>query len=319
MSDNTENPQQPQPIEDPVTAHLINEQQNLFSPNLEHANCCQLLWAPFWTLLPWIQSIAHASGNTSTATERISGNIDKFTNREPKLDISPPEKFAGSPEKVDAFVNALVLYFKGKKIKTDEGRIIYALSMVVGGTNDVATNWADLQQKLIIEEDDSRLKTWKDFCDALVSYFKYLSTIDELQTKLTNLKQGKGTADEFITQFKAIMGGTAFDDEALLYWFKLGLNNGLRKLVWSLRPMLTTLKEWMNKVSNQNHTYCMDQEYQAHKRGSGSAQTGKANKTPVNNHAVATRKTIEVKRETVTTTPDPNAMDIDVMKKKGQC
>ncbi|KAJ8089240.1 hypothetical protein PM082_014488 [Marasmius tenuissimus] len=130
--------------------------------------------------------------------------------------------------------------------------------MVVGGTNDVATNWADLQRKLIVEEDDSRLKTWKDFRDALVAYFKYSSTKDELQTKLTNLKQGKGTADEFIMQFKAIMGGTAFDDEALLYWFKLGLNDGLRKLVWSLRPMPTTLKEWMNEASNQDRTYRMD-------------------------------------------------------------
>ncbi|KAJ8091495.1 hypothetical protein PM082_024413 [Marasmius tenuissimus] len=130
--------------------------------------------------------------------------------------------------------------------------------MVIGSTNDVATNWADLQPKLIVEEDDSCLKTWKDFCDALVAYFKYSSTKDELQTKLTNLKQGKGTADEFITQFKAIMGGTALDDEALLYWFKLGFNDGLRKSVWSLRLMLTTLKELMNEVSNQDCTYGMD-------------------------------------------------------------
>ncbi|KAJ8077898.1 hypothetical protein PM082_002339 [Marasmius tenuissimus] len=73
--------------------------------------------------------------------------------------------------------NTLVLYFKGKKINTDKGRIIYTLSMVVGGTNDVTTNWADLQRKLIVEEDDSWLKTWKDFRDALVAYFTPVSPI----------------------------------------------------------------------------------------------------------------------------------------------
>ncbi|KAJ8077892.1 hypothetical protein PM082_002333 [Marasmius tenuissimus] len=83
--------------------------------------------------------------------------------------------------------------------------------------------------------------------------------------------------------------------------------------------MPTTLKEWMNEVSNQDCTYHMDREYQAHKRGSGSAQTEKAKKTQVNNHAATTTKTTEVKRETVTTTPHPNAMDIDAMKKKGLC
>ena len=200
-----------------------------------------------------------------------------------------------------------------QKISTNEGKIIYALSMINGGTNDIAGNWANLQRKAIIEESIDALLTWDAFKTAFIAYFKYSSTKDELQTKLTKLAQGKGTADEYITQFKGIMNGTGFDNEALLYWFKLGLNDGLRSSVWSLRPMPTTLAEWMKEASNQDRNYRQNGEYQSHKHGFGPGQLEKTQKPPVN------MTSVQAKAPEAKIAPDPNAMDIDAMKKKGLC
>jgi len=302
-------PPQVPPPEDPITVHLTPGQQTLPAPALTDAGFFALLWALLRTIVLWLTSLNTSSQRTYTATEQIATNIQRFTHKEPKLDVTAPEKFSGSPEKVDGFLNALVFYFKGKKIASDEARIIFTLSIIVGGTNNIATNWADLQRKLIVEESIDALTTWDTFRTAFIAYFKYSSTKDELQTKLTKLTQGKGTADEYITQFKGIMNGTGFNQDALLYWFKIGLNDGLRASVWNLRPTPATLVEWMTEASNQDRSYRQNREYQSHKHGSGSNKSEKVNKPPTN--------TTEAKKEAAIS--DPNAMDIDAMKKKGLC
>ena len=309
------NPPPPaQPPTDPITEH-VPQFINLPAPNIEEADYFQLLWALFRTMLLWFLSITAASQCTATATEKIRTNIEMFTAMEPKLDVTSPEKFTGTPEKVEGFLNALIFYFKGKRVTSDEAKIIYALSIITGGTNNIAGNWADLQRQLIIEDAADAPYDWEKFETAFVAYFKYSSTKDELQTKLTKLVQGKGTADEYITQFKGIMKGTGSDDEALLYWFKMGLNDGLRASVWSLRPSPTNLSEWMKEASNQDRHYRQNREYQSHKHGS-TGQSEKTSKPPANNN---TPSAPAKPAEPQGTTPDPNAMDIDAMKKKGLC
>ncbi|KAK1221662.1 hypothetical protein PQX77_015531 [Marasmius sp. AFHP31] len=109
-----------------------------------------------------------------------------------------------------------------------------------------------------------------------MAYFKYSLTKDQLQTKLTNLSQGKETADKFVTQFKAIMNRTSFSDKALLYWFKEGLNNGLRKVdersIGTRQdildgPGIPVPKEWINLGSGL-------QEYKNHNPNDVHLQTG---------------------------------------------
>ncbi|KAF9258961.1 hypothetical protein L218DRAFT_830802, partial [Marasmius fiardii PR-910] len=75
----------------------------------------------------------------------------------------------------DSFLNAIIFYFRGKRITSNDGRIVYALSTISGGTN-IAWNWADLQRKLIIEGARDAPESWEDFQAAFVAYFKYSST-----------------------------------------------------------------------------------------------------------------------------------------------
>ena len=102
------NPPPPaQPPTDPITEH-VPQFINLPAPNIEEAGFFQLLWALFRTMLLWFSSITAASQRTATATEKIGTNIETFTAKEPKLDVTPLEKFTSTPEKVQGFLNDLI-------------------------------------------------------------------------------------------------------------------------------------------------------------------------------------------------------------------
>ncbi|KAJ7159921.1 hypothetical protein C8R43DRAFT_852426, partial [Mycena crocata] len=108
---------------------------------------------------------------TSIATEQIATAVTTYATcpaHTKPLKLDSPESFNGRPDKVDAFLNALTLYFGGQAIKDDKQRVIFALSLVKGGTGDIAGNWADLQRKQIVDHQNSttyveHIGTWQKF------------------------------------------------------------------------------------------------------------------------------------------------------------
>ncbi|KAJ7747501.1 hypothetical protein B0H16DRAFT_1257737, partial [Mycena metata] len=127
------------------------------------------------------------------ATEQIATAVQTYTTRpvhRKALKLDSPDPFNGQPDKVEAFLNALILYFTGQEIRDDDQRIIFALSLVKGGAGNIAGSWADLQRKLIVEfngaptNPNGHIGTWAQFVTDFTAYFQYNSSKDEAQMKL---------------------------------------------------------------------------------------------------------------------------------------
>uniref|UniRef100_A0A0W0G3Z9 Uncharacterized protein n=1 Tax=Moniliophthora roreri TaxID=221103 RepID=A0A0W0G3Z9_MONRR len=149
--------------QDPITLNLPEEYENLPAPSNKDGGFFRLLWACLITILGWFSIIVGNTSRATMATEQIALAAKHYKNKEPKVDVETPEKYYGELEKADTFIVSLTLYFLGQRIKDDGNMIIIALSLITGGANDIAGNWADLQQKLIIAQDKDQISTWKEF------------------------------------------------------------------------------------------------------------------------------------------------------------
>lgn len=197
------------PPNDPIYNSLSPDAQNLAAPTLQDAGFWALLWAAIRTLIVGIMSLVSRSDRSAVATEQIAHAVNTFANRPPHskhIKLETPDVFTGVSDKVDAFLNALILYFDGMAITDHATRIIFALSLIKGGSSDIATNWADLQRKRIVDYAQAPkpttltcINTWDIFVLDFTAYFQTTSTKEEAQWKLTHLKQGNKTADEYIT------------------------------------------------------------------------------------------------------------------------
>ncbi|KAJ7677309.1 hypothetical protein B0H17DRAFT_1079361, partial [Mycena rosella] len=137
-----------------------------------------LLWAAIHSLLTSFSLVR--SERTTIATEQIA--------TAKPLKLASPDSFTGAPDKVEGFFNALTLYRSAQ-------RIIFALSLVKGGTGDIASNWADLQRKHIVDHRNGVPNTFTLAPGAIVaeftSYFQYTSSKDEAQKKLTSCNRAR--------------------------------------------------------------------------------------------------------------------------------
>lgn len=266
---------------DPIINTLSPEAAQLPAPTLADAGFWALLWAAIRSLILGITSLVSRSDRTALATEHLAHTVSSYANRPAhakSIKLESPNVFAGDSDQVEAFLNELNLYFAGTGITDDAARIIFALSLTKGGTGKIATNWADLQRKAIVagqtKPDTKRIQTWADFVKEFTAYFQTTSSKDEAQWKLSQLKQGNKTADEYITLFKGLADATQFDNEALLHHFKTGLNVPLARAVWALRPMPETYDEWMTEASAQDRVFRMGKEYES-KRNARTEQPSK--------------------------------------------
>lgn len=303
------------PPNDPVYEHLAPEMQQMSAPNLENAGFWVLLWAAIRTLLGSFTRLLGWQERSTLATEQLANAVQTYTNRSvhrKPLKLDSPEPFNGQPDKVEAFLNALTLYFSGQQIRADDQRVIFALSLVKGGTGDIAGSWANLQRKLIVEfsnnaENNGHIGTWAQFVTDFTAYFQYSSSKDEAQMKLVKLQQGKSTADEYITLFKGLAPSSGFNDEALLDHFKRGLNTPLRTVVFNIRPQPVTYKDWLREASECDRTYRKAKEY-------NSALGGRVERETVQQKAKmpAVQAAPRVER-------DPDAMDVDRLRDIHTC
>lgn len=155
--------------------------------------------------------------------------------------VATPDIFDGTTSKADTFLSQLTLYFHGKRLHDDSDRIIFALSYMKGGN---AGKWA--KQKVIdYGKKGSITTTWEEF---VVEFQKIFGDPDPANTarhKLTQLKQGSQTADQYVANFREWKDDTGYNDAALIEHFKKGLHSALVDKIYGLSDMPTTLEGWI--------------------------------------------------------------------------
>lgn len=208
---------------------------------------------PIWT---------HTAKSVDTLTQTMAQTI---THPKPeKIYIEKPKEFNGKPERVDPFICACMFYFKGKWITDEDTMIMFALSKIQNGKDNIAENWKDLAyQELEAYEDDPRTNsppfyTWREFVEKFKAYFKPVHNLDVAQKELAKLAQGNNAAEVYINSFRSKAPLTGFNDVALVAEFKRGLNVNLMCKIYSNVPVPGNdkLQEWYDHAILINRTFC---------------------------------------------------------------
>lgn len=159
----------------------------------------------------------------------------------PILKVNPPDVFDGSISKTDSFLKQCQLFFIGRRIQNDVDKIVLALSFMKGGT---AAAWADRFMTLMESGDADEYGTWDTFKAHLLQSFGDPDPAGSARFKLSQLKQGSLSAEEYVSKFNELKDRTLYNDAALKEMFQEGLNSKLVDKIYDLPEMPTNLKEW---------------------------------------------------------------------------
>jgi hypothetical protein len=230
----------------------------------------------------------------------------------PKLKPEAPESFDGNPDRVMSFLTACNLYFIATKEKDEQTKVVYALSKIKGGKDNMASKWADAKRGEIfdaqIEVDEAttpeatRLANaklpfcnWGEFITKFRAYFMLHDRADSARDQLERLEMGTDSCEHYTTMFNGYAIISGYGPEYLLRKYKEGLTKALRKKVVGIFPIATTLDEWKER------SLALDREFRK-ENDRTKARTGDAPHKP--------KKKEEAK--------DPDAMEVDAIEMDGR-
>jgi hypothetical protein len=259
-----------------------------------------------------------------------------------KLKIPIPDDYHGDPAEVGAWCRRMTLYFQSEGIEDETDRITYALGKITKGKENRAQKWADERIKELLSF-KTELTDWKsnnadpptrdelsnfnhpppflnfeEMIKDMEHYFVTSETQANAIEKIRSIKQGTRMIEEYWIDFSAWKDLTRYNQIALVGLFRDGLNPGLgRKLVEVARMKDTDpLEEWYETaVEYERAKRSADQAFGARKpQGQNQPQNKPTPRyNPVSNASPSTSN------PPPSTSKDPNAMDIDTMRKQGIC
>lgn len=211
-----------------------------------------------------------------------------------EIRINPPKPFDGNRNNLASFIQDIYVYLTLNRhiYDSQEKKIIFALSYLTEGT---AKAWKEAFLGEILSQRPANFGTYEEFITRLQTAFSASDVEGEARAQLRQLKQGKSTADEYISEFWILAGRSKItDDKALIEYFMEGIHTSILAKIFALDKIPTTISEWYEKASRFDAQYRRFQEISGRKKGT--------NITPTR-FTTASPKYVSSK--------DPNAMDID--------
>ena len=118
------------------------------------------------------------------------------------------------------------------------------------------------------------------FITKLKKAFSADDTKGEAQAQLWQLRQGKDSADKYITQFRILAGRAKLtDDKTLVEYFIEGINTGILQKIFAQNPLPATINNWYTSAMKFDSQHRRFQEIQGWWQGTTGfqAQTKKMN------------------------------------------
>jgi hypothetical protein len=190
-----------------------------------------------------------------------------------KLKVATPDPFNGDLAKSEEFLNSLSLYFMGKHGITDEEKITVTLSYMKGGT---AGQWSKRKVKQYAKT--GRAPSWETFLEDFMQTFSDPDPTGTARFKLSKLKQGTGSVDDYVASFKELMDDTGYNEGALVEMFERGLTKLLVDRIYSLPEFPETLEDWMSQAMKFDRLQRRREE-KYRMSASGSSTTGSQSKS----------------------------------------
>ena len=120
----------------------------------------------------------------------------------------------------------------------------------------------------------------KDFIEELKKAFQAADTEGDARARLRQLRQGKGTVNKYVAEFRILAGKAKMreEDKALTEYFMEGINTGILQKIFAQETLPTTIDEWYTQASKYDAQYRRVQEILERRRGtttgnSNSSQT----------------------------------------------
>src|SRR5258707_7932638 len=124
--------------------------------------------------------------------------------------------------------------------------VLFVSSYMKGGT---AGRWATQKINSILYPADAEEVMWAGFVLELDEMFVDPNHQATTQRKLTTLRQGDGSVEELIQEFKIHGPISGLGDIGLVDCFKQVIHPWLQESIYHLEPMPTTWLEWKCKAS----------------------------------------------------------------------
>jgi hypothetical protein len=176
---------------------------------------------------------------------------------------------------------------------TEEKKVLFVLSFMNGG---VAGSWK--QGKTAVYLKAGNFGTFDEFKQAVQTAFTPIDDEGVAKTELRTLRQGDKRIKEYIVQFTIISARTGLtEDSVLIEYFIDGLHPKLMEHIYTMEKPPSTLEGWMRAAllfdGNWRHARAI-----VNRNKSGSVKL-----TPVPDYIPQAP------------TRDPNAMDVDTIKR----
>jgi hypothetical protein len=219
-----------------------------------------------------ITAAAESLQASAEANQAAAEALEAKAEVKPKTKAKEPEVYAGEPDKAIAFIQEIAFYFRSVKEKELLQMVMVTLSYVKGGTNNIATTWANSQRQLIMNQEEGAkdeegrdlvgpYATYKQFSKAFLDHFQWGDVQGDSIEILRTLVMGTKTCEEFTTIFRTHEVRSKLGEVALMEEYKRGLNQSLRAKVFNLEVMPTTLKGWQDKATLLDRQHLQEKHY----------------------------------------------------------
>jgi hypothetical protein len=192
----------------------------------------------------------------------------------PTIKINKPIVFDGTASEVLDFLHQCNLYIAAQPdALSEKSKILFALSYMTKGS---AKTWG--KQRLARYERVTHWvgATWHDFETEVRVAFGDIDHGVVARTELEKIKQGSLTADAYNVEFNKWRFDSGYNDEALINYYKKGLNVPLLKEVYRILPIPRTIIDWQTNTSQADRRW---RELQAF-HSSTSSSTSKRKDKP---------------------------------------
>jgi hypothetical protein len=211
-----------------------------------------------------------------------------------EIRLNSPTPFTGDKNDLTTFIQDCDLYLSlnGTIYNNDEKKIIFMLSHMTGG---VAKEWKETYIAEALTK-PTKFGTLASFTQLLKETFSVADAEGDARAKLRQLRQGSGTIEEYISQFRIHAGRSKItEDKSLIEYFMEGLHPRILEKIYSVEKVPTTIAKWYELATRFDAQYHRVREIQGRRKGSTFTNQ---RKTFAPRYAAQTHR-------------DPNAMDID--------
>ena len=137
------------------------------------------------------------------------------------LKLPLPEKYDGKRHLFRQFINTIKLHFSVSPdcFSSDSAKTAFVASLLRGSALDWITPF--------LEKQDQMLSSWQDFESKFTAMFDDPHRAKTAVTKLTQLRQGRRPVVVYAAEFRRIVMDADFDNNAQVYWFRVGLSDSI--------------------------------------------------------------------------------------------